>query len=228
MITVKKNAIKYKFSDGTMKDSGVLCQVGTVGNEPFRLYGRSLNRMFEEVAFPEGTELVVEIPNFGVANVEQTMFRCFNNATGLKSIKLKCNDNGVARNANMAFTNCNTVETIDLSEFPVSFTNCSQIFNYCRSLKHIYGELDVSNAGTDYFAHACVNLEEIRFKNNCIYNNIEFPCPLLSDESIQSIINGLADLTGSTAKTLKLNKDVKAKLTEEQIATITSKNWTLA
>lgn len=33
MITVKKDAIKYKSSDGQMKDSGVLCQVGVIGGE---------------------------------------------------------------------------------------------------------------------------------------------------------------------------------------------------
>lgn len=33
MITVKKNAIRYKDSDDTMKDSGVLCQVGVIGGE---------------------------------------------------------------------------------------------------------------------------------------------------------------------------------------------------
>jgi hypothetical protein len=48
----------------------------------------------------------------------------------------------------------------------------------------------------------------------------------LSDESIQSIIDGLA--TVETAQTLTLHADVKAKLTEEQLTTITSKNWNLA
>ena len=49
---------------------------------------------------------------------------------------------------------------------------------------------------------------------------------LLSAESIQSVIDGLATVT--TAQTLTLNATVKAKLTEEQLATITNKNWNLA
>ena len=40
--------------------------------------------------------------------------------------------------------------------------------------------------------------------------------------------NCLVDLTGQTSQTLKFHADVKAKLTEEQITTITGKNWTLA
>lgn len=50
---------------------------------------------------------------------------------------------------------------------------------------------------------------------------------LLTNESVQSIIDCLADLTGQTAQTLTLHADVGAKLTDAQKATITAKNWTL-
>jgi hypothetical protein len=60
---------------------------------------------------------------------------------------------------------------------------------------------------------------------------VNFPInysPNLSPETIQSIIDGLTDLTGQTAQTLTFHKDVGAKLTDEQKATITAKNWILA
>ena len=73
----------------------------------------------------------------------------------------------------------------------------------------------------------CSALKEIRFKPNTIFANISFPSSdKLSAESIQSIIDGLA--TVETSCTLQFTSIVKAKLTEAQIATITSKNWTLA
>ena len=50
---------------------------------------------------------------------------------------------------------------------------------------------------------------------------------LLSAESIQGVIDCLKDLTGATAQTLTFHKDVGAKLTDAQKATITAKNWTL-
>ena len=50
---------------------------------------------------------------------------------------------------------------------------------------------------------------------------------LLSAESVQGVIDCLKDLTGATARTLTLHADVGAKLTEEQKANITAKNWTL-
>ena len=50
----------------------------------------------------------------------------------------------------------------------------------------------------------------------------------LTNESIQSIIDALKDLTGGTALTIRFHATVKNKLTDEQRAQITSKNWTLA
>lgn len=46
--------------------------------------------------------------------------------------------------------------------------------------------------------------------------------------SLRALINGLADLTGSDAQTLSLNATLIAKLTEEDIAIATAKNWTIA
>ena len=46
--------------------------------------------------------------------------------------------------------------------------------------------------------------------------------------SLRAAINGLADLTGSDAQTLTLGETLIAKLTEEDIAIATAKNWTIA
>lgn len=50
---------------------------------------------------------------------------------------------------------------------------------------------------------------------------------LLTNESVQSIIDCLKDLTGQTAQTLTFHATVGANLTEAQKATITAKNWQL-
>lgn len=52
--------------------------------------------------------------------------------------------------------------------------------------------------------------------------------PNLSDESVQNIIDCLADLTDSETQTLTLNSAVESRLTDEQRLVITNKNWTLA
>jgi hypothetical protein len=70
-------------------------------------------------------------------------------------------------------------------------------------------------------------LEYIRFVPNTINFSISFKLSsLLSDESIQSIIDGLATVTSSTE--LILHQTVKDKLTEEQKSIIESKGWTIS
>jgi hypothetical protein len=59
-----------------------------------------------------------------------------------------------------------------------------------------------------------------------IKDSVSIKSPVLSDESIQSIVDGLAPITNT--KTLTLHADVKAKLTNEQLTTITNKKWSVA
>lgn len=73
----------------------------------------------------------------------------------------------------------------------------------------------------------CRNLREIRFVPESLPFGLYISASsLLSAESIQSIIDGLTPV--ETAQTLKLHADVKAKLTQTQLDTITGKNWSLA
>jgi hypothetical protein len=76
--------------------------------------------------------------------------------------------------------------------------------------------------------HNCPKLENITIEGE-IGKNIAFPnSSLLTNDSVQSIIKALIDLTDTTTQTLTLHKDVKSKLSETQISAITGKNWTLA
>ena len=90
--------------------------------------------------------------------------------------------------------------------------------------------LDLSSAGNvNRMFISATKMREIRFVAGSINGNIHLgDTALWSDESIQSIIDGLADLTGSDAKTITLHDTVGAKLTEEQKAQATAKNWTIA
>lgn len=69
-------------------------------------------------------------------------------------------------------------------------------------------------------------LKEVRFAENGIRSSVSFASAVLTDESIQSIIDGIAEVT--SAQTLTLHETVKNKLTEEQLAVINEKGWTLA
>ena len=75
-------------------------------------------------------------------------------------------------------------------------------------------------------------IEEVISNNIGALNGLKISISLthiinLDRASLRAVINGLADLTGQTAQTLTLGATLMAKLTEEDIAIATNKNWTI-
>ena len=111
----------------------------------------------------------------------------------------------------------------------VKVTRIGLGFSGRYSLQTIVGELDLSecepNQQQNIFI-GCNSLIEVRFTPESIKQNLGFTqSSQLSDESIQSILDGLA--TVSSTQTLSLNSAVYAKLTEEQKQSATDKGWTI-
>jgi hypothetical protein len=103
------------------------------------------------------------------------------------------------------------------------------LFIYSSGIVEI-GEMEIPNvtAANNAF-YGCTGLERISFVPGCIKVSLAFSsCSKLDDASIQSIIDGLADLTGKTAQTLTFHATVGAKLTQAQKDAASAKNWTLA
>lgn len=71
------------------------------------------------------------------------------------------------------------------------------------------------------------NLQEIELENGFNAQINCSACPL-TQQSLVRMLTALADLTGLQAKTLTVGSANLAKLTNEQIAIATEKNWTLA
>lgn len=111
--------------------------------------------------------------------------------------------------------------------FPDTVTSFQSIF-YSSNVTTIRKFKVNRNAVFTSSFYGCANLENIIFVGEIGKSLNIASSPKLSDASIQSIIDCLVDLTGETAQVLTFYADVKAKLTEAQIAQITSKNWTLA
>jgi hypothetical protein len=140
--------------------------------------------------------------------------------------------------------------TLDFSE--VDGSGSSQLFATNTTIRHI-GVVDLSNCTTlSYVFVTCASLETIdklilsdkitsyvsvfewcsALKNitieGIIGKSIGFPqSSLLTSESVDSIISALKDLTGATAQTLTFHATVGGKLTDEQKAAISTKNWIL-
>lgn len=154
---------------------------------------------------------------------------------------------------NMVYEN-NTLESVDYYINSAKATDMYQMFFKCANLKRLVG-LNCSSVKNFYEVFKnCSSLETIEepFDLSAVTSTISgafFGCPLLkdilfidgtipydiniahssllTDKSIQSIINGLKDLAGGTSRKITFHTDVVMKLTEEQTTTIFNKNWNI-
>lgn len=86
--------------------------------------------------------------------------------------------------------------------------------------------LDLSNQTESRMFTGAPQLKYVRFEKECINITMTFNSSnLLADETVQSIIDGLADLTGQTMQSLDFHSAIVTKLTDEQVMQIISKNW---
>lgn len=156
----------------------------------------------------------------------------YNNKT-VKHITVNCPNQ--VTSMNMAFgTNGVADQTLEHITLNVDTSKCGdwgQTFLKLFALKIIDGtplNFSLININTANTFNATYALEEVRFVENSIVRNTGFArCENLSNDTVESIISGLADLTGQTTQTLTLRATVGGKLTDEQKAIITAKNWTL-
>lgn len=101
-------------------------------------------------------------------------------------------------------------------------------FGYDYALKTVTIPNTLTYLESAVFA-ACSQLEFVTIENGFNCNNLNLQCSTLySAATIVSWLNALADRTGQTAYTLTIGSTNLAKLTSDQIAIATNKNWNLA
>lgn len=149
------------------------------------------------------------------------------------SLKTILNDCGVKLDTSQNISFSGMFYNCRFSELPVidmSMSNASnKAFFWATYIKNIEKVIfSETTSISDNMFVGCVALENIVIEG-VITKSISFShSSKLTNESIQSIIDGLADLTGGTAQTLTLHATVKNKLTSELRAQATSKNWNIA
>ena len=180
---------------------------------------------FTSTVLPEGYELTLNLP-FNIEDMEGNMADMFRACSGIKKVKLIGNIRKNKINIQYMCLNNKGLEIFDISEFNFIPSTSTGAFQSMDSLRSIVGVIDATYVkGNLMFPSTLVN---ISFLPNTLSVTTQFSSTYLSDASIQSIIDSLVDLTNTDTQTLMLHANVKAKLTEEQIASITSKNWNLA
>lgn len=147
-----------------------------------------------------------------------------NTFTNCRSLTTIIGDLTNVTNIGGAFDNCLALKAIPY--FPNLKTFQNNAVRNCTSLTSItfYKVLDLWHTGA---LKGCTNIETINLVdgwNTSIYAQY---CSKLTSECVDNMISCLADMTGSNAPTINFHADVKAKLSNEQITTITGKNWTL-
>ncbi len=161
----------------------------------------------------------LDLKSFNTSNVismEQTFRSCRN----LKKLDVSNWDTSKVTTFYYMFTSCVSLQGLDLTNWDVSSADKSNsfgsFFNSTTSLATLIGGRSIDDV----------------LQNNisCLKNlkvTINLSSSRLDRASLRALINGLADLTGQTAQTLTLGATLIAKLTEEDIAIATSKNWTI-
>lgn len=124
----------------------------------------------------------------------------FMNSKSLTSVKIP---NSVTIIGSSAFQGCTTLKNVKIP----------------NSIKFIYGNT----------FNNCTNLEKVTLDDGFNANNLNLSASnLYTRETIVSWLNALADRTGQTAYKLTIGATNLKKLTQEDIAIATAKNWTLA
>ncbi len=146
---------------------------------------------------------------------------CCNGNRSITNAKFSSN---VATNISNLCSGCSALKTLDLSGLNMggitgasSSYSVSGFVNTCSKLENlIFGTNFGNGFGTSLSANntnASLNLSA---------------CSKLTKASVLDLFNKLADITGKNTQKITLNANVKALLTDDEIAIATNKNWTVA
>jgi hypothetical protein len=175
---------------------------------------------FKNAVFPDGYELTVHCDN-------ATELPQFAGATGIKKVIIYCRTDKTYGSSQPFYPN-DSIETV-LFPNGVKLSSANYFATNCTQLVSVFGAMDITGITSDNLFTGCINLVDVEFVPLTITGNKNFAkSSKLSDASIQSIVDGYVDMTGQTSPTLTVHPTVGEKMTEEQKATLTAKNVTLA
>lgn len=145
-----------------------------------------------------------------------------NGCTALETVVIS---SGVTAVENYAFDGCSSLDDVTL---PNTITTIgSYAFRNCTSLQTITLPSSITSINANSF-NGCTSLTNIvlgeGWNCECSFSAVT----TLTEASLAAMLNSLADLTGSTAKTLTLGSTNLNKLTAEEKLVALNKNWNLA
>lgn len=163
-----------------------------------------------------------------------TFSNIFSNCYMLEDVSFINIDEDKSQSWTRAFRIDTSVEYFNLKNISFSPKLIGTSFQYMfynqQFLENITGEIDFTKISSAtniaLMFYTCNNLKEVRFTKESLKYNLQMAqSGSLSLESLQSIIDGLGNVT--TTSTLSLNSTAYNKLTEEQKQSATDKGWTI-
>lgn len=224
------------------------------GNKTDKQLTSLLNGSITEFTFPEELTYLREGAFYACKNLKSiyvpdtitdTSVRVFANCSNLETIRIppvstlksyfcaQCTslknvtlEEGTRQLSSSAFQGCTALEAITLhGEVRTLGTS---LFQGCTSLKTINIPSKIYTIGTNTFKD-CTALEFVTIENGFYKSGLNLSASTLySVDTIVGWFNALKDRNNTTAATLTIGATNIAKLTEEQIAIATNKNWTIA
>jgi hypothetical protein len=187
----------------------------------------ALANLYTSAVFPENAELSLRVARL-FSNDAQYMLRLAKNLKKM-SLVVESSDTGLLNMQGFVRENTD-IEVVDFSKLGVKINYAGYFALGATKLRSIYGALDFSECtGATIWLNGANALEDIEFVPNTINISLDFYwCAYLTPESVDSIIDGLADLTGKTSQKVTFHADVINRLTTEQGTRILNKNWTFS
>lgn len=186
-----------------------------------------LNRMFWDCRnLIEIKGLNKNLPN--LTNISSVFYNC----TSLLSLDLSNWNTSNISTLESIFYNCRSLTSLNLSSWNTSnVTNISSLFSYCTNLIDLnlsgWNLINCSSINSFIF-YQCYNLTNLQAPQN-INAEISFSdCNNLTVDSLLSILNNLTNRNGTLSMKCHLGATNLAKLTAEQKAIATNKNWILS
>lgn len=217
-------------TDVTVKDGASY----SLGSYSFRdctsLTNESVHNIMEHIytVYPGVFYSCKGLTDVSVSCLWTSMFESCTNLVKAKSLRGKSTGDNV-------FCNCTKLEEVHIADGTATIGY--SVFYKCTALKKVYlpssitsctsSSLTSSSSGY-YIFYDCTALEDVQvgkdwnmsLRLNCSNN--------ITVESMAALFENLKDLTGEAAKTITLGAANLAKLSDEQKAIATDKNWTLA
>lgn len=192
-----------------------------VGTEDSTLEYMTLKNgnLFREAVFPENYHCFLRVKG----HKDEIVFNRAFQDSNVSKVTIKYDVVPNILKLSVMFSRCKNLTEVTFENGTIVPYWMDTAFEFC-SIEKINGTIDGSKCVT--FADAfkeCHKLQKIYFVSETIKISIAIPSPVLSAESIQSIIDGLAYVESSKNLTLS-NKIV---LTDNQKQVINAKGWTL-